>query len=69
MWEAAFVATCIALGESVDDAAEAIGPAGEAPLAALHLRSENRARKARALALELGAVMLEIESLGVAWPS
>lgn len=68
-WQVAFVAMSVALGESQDEALASLGSNADGVSTELHLRSENRLQKAKALAAALGAVAIEIERAEEAWAS
>jgi hypothetical protein len=68
-WQPTFVAMSVALGESPEAVLAHLGSNADAVSAELHLRSENRLQKAKALAAALGALALEIERAEEAWPS
>lgn len=67
MWKRSFVATSVALGDSVEDALEALGHAGRSPADARlddlaeRLRAPHRAARASALAAAIGEVVVKID--------
>ncbi len=68
-WHLTFVAMSVALGESQEGVLAHLGSSADAVSAELHLRSESRLQKAKALAAALGALAIEIERAEEAWPS
>jgi hypothetical protein len=68
MWQTAFVAMSVTLGESVDDALAALGDhASAAGALAQRLRSESRETRARALAEHLAPIAADIEATEATW--
>jgi hypothetical protein len=68
-WQLAFAAMSIALGVPQENVLAALGPSAGAVAAELHLRSENKLQKAKALASTLGSLAVDIERAEQAWPS
>ncbi len=68
-WQLAFMAVSIALGEPQESALASLGPSADAVAGELHLRSENKLQKAKALAGAIGGVAIELERAEQAWPS
>lgn len=68
MWQNAFVALSVAMGESLDDALAALGDDAR-QVAALEsaLRTESREKRARALAQHLAAVAAELDAMEAKW--
>lgn len=67
-WQLAFLATSVAIGETVDDAVSALGDE-KARAAALEatLRTGAREARARALAQQLAPVVAEIDAMEATW--
>ncbi|HEY1958728.1 MAG TPA: hypothetical protein VGH28_24100 [Polyangiaceae bacterium] len=67
-WQLAFVATSVALGETVDGAVAALGD-DKLRTAALEtlLRTGTREARARALAQQLAPVVAELDAMEATW--
>ena len=67
-WQAAFVATSVAIGESLDDALASLGEEAQR-IGAVEstLRSGSREARARALARELAPVVAELDAMEATW--
>ncbi len=67
-WQHAFVATSVAIGESLDDALAALGDEGKiAGALEATLRTGTREARARALAQNLAPVLAELEAMEATW--
>jgi hypothetical protein len=69
MWQHAFVAMSLALGEQLDPTVECLGDANGEPVTALiqGLRNESRQARATLLAEHLAPIAAHIEALEVTW--
>ncbi len=68
MWQLAFVATSIALGESLDDALRALDDEAISRHPFIKaLRSESRETRARALAEHLAPIAADVEASELTW--
>ena len=68
MWQNAFVAMSVAMGEPLDDALAALGEDAESVAAlASALRSESREKRARAMAQHLAALAADLDAMEATW--
>ncbi len=67
MWETAFVAMSVAIGESLDHVQAALGESRAAPLIQA-LRDESREKRARAIAQHLAPIAADIDAMELPWP-
>lgn len=69
MWETAFIAMSVAIGETLDDAQAALGESASraAPLIQA-LRDESREKRARAIAQHLAPIAADIDAMELPWP-
>ena len=63
MWKNSFVATAVALGDNVDSALAAIGPAPETDRLVAGLRAPQRPHRAQALAAALRDVAVALDEI------
>ncbi len=68
MWQNAFVAMSVAMGESLDDALAALGDDAQSVAAlASALRSESREKRARAMAQHLATLAADLDAMETTW--
>ena len=67
MWQQAYIAMSLAVGEPLDGALGALDDWARAVPLVNALRSDSREARARALAAELAIIATDIEGLEVTW--
>ncbi len=68
MWQSAFVAMSVAIGESLDDALASLGEeAQHARAIEISLRAESREARALAIAKVLAPIATELDAMETTW--